>query len=195
MLRVEGGRTVRRWEAGDREIPGPVIVLMETAMTYLAKKELISQQLEMMQSGKMRTGKSEGNKMVNDTDDSIAHLLEARASYDAALENLTMLTRQPPAVGASNQIHWYHLKRQTPKFDPPHKDDWSTPCELSCEAALAYFEKHEGFSDGLEICADDDLSAEFILEKREVLRSQHGASQRLSPGRLVETFCVRRRLK
>lgn len=25
---VSDGRTVRRWEAGDRDIPGPVIVLM-----------------------------------------------------------------------------------------------------------------------------------------------------------------------
>ena len=28
-VRVESGRTVRRWEAGDRDIPGPVTVLVE----------------------------------------------------------------------------------------------------------------------------------------------------------------------
>jgi len=28
LLQVSSGRTVRRWEAGDRDIPGPVRVLM-----------------------------------------------------------------------------------------------------------------------------------------------------------------------
>ena len=28
LLQVSDGRTVRRWEAGDRDIPGPVRVLM-----------------------------------------------------------------------------------------------------------------------------------------------------------------------
>lgn len=27
-VHVESGRTVRRWEAGERDIPGPVIVLL-----------------------------------------------------------------------------------------------------------------------------------------------------------------------
>lgn len=31
MVRVESGRTVRRWEAGDRDIPGPVMVIAEAA--------------------------------------------------------------------------------------------------------------------------------------------------------------------
>jgi hypothetical protein len=190
MLRVENGRTVRRWEAGERDIPGPVIVLMETAMSYLAKRALILQQLEELQSGTMRTGKSEGNKMIDDTAETIARLCEAKASYESALESLT---RQPLVEGMSNQVHWYHLKRQTPKYDRSQKDDWSVPGEVSCEAALAYFEKHEGFSHGLELCEDGDLSAEFVLEKRELLRSQHGASQRLSAGELVELFFVRRR--
>ena len=190
MVRVEDGRTVRRWEAGDREIPGPVTVLMETAMGYLADLALILQQLEMLQSGKMRSGTSQGGMIVDDTPANIARLLEAKKSLEDAL---VILTRQPPVgSGASNQVHWYHLKRQTPKFEPPENDDWSVPGELSCEAALAYFEKYEGFSGGLEICEDFDLSAEFILEKREILRSQHGASQRLSPGELVDTFFVRR---
>jgi len=90
-------------------------------------------------------------------------------------------------------VHWYDLRRLTPIFAPPQKDEWSVPCELNCQAALAYFEKHEGFSEGLELCDDDDLAAEFILQKREVLRSQHGASQRLSRGELIEEFFVRRR--
>jgi hypothetical protein len=199
MLRVDDGRTVRRWEAGEREIPGPVIVLMETAMGYLAKREMILQQLEMLRSGKMRTSSSQGNKMVDDTEDTIARLSEAKVSYEDALEilksvdgELEILTRQPPVGETAGKVHWYHLKRQTPKYEPSQKDDWSIPGELSCEAALAYFEKHEGFGGGLEICEDSDLSAEFILEKREVLRSQQGASQRLSAGRLVDSFSVRR---
>jgi hypothetical protein len=29
LVRVESGRTVRRWESGERDIPGPVIVLLD----------------------------------------------------------------------------------------------------------------------------------------------------------------------
>ncbi len=29
LVRVESGRTVRRWEAAEREIPGPVVVIAE----------------------------------------------------------------------------------------------------------------------------------------------------------------------
>jgi len=29
IVRVQGGRTVRRWEAGERDIPGPVQVIAE----------------------------------------------------------------------------------------------------------------------------------------------------------------------
>jgi DNA-binding transcriptional regulator YiaG len=29
LLRVADGRTVRRWEAGDSDIPGPVIVILD----------------------------------------------------------------------------------------------------------------------------------------------------------------------
>lgn len=32
LLHVQSGRTVRRWEAGDRDIPGPVIVLIKAMM-------------------------------------------------------------------------------------------------------------------------------------------------------------------
>lgn len=32
LVRVDSGRTVRRWEAGDRDIPGPVIVIMREAL-------------------------------------------------------------------------------------------------------------------------------------------------------------------
>ncbi|MGB7098915.1 MAG: hypothetical protein WBD95_09120 [Xanthobacteraceae bacterium] len=190
-VRVEDGRTVRRWEAGEREIPGPVTGLMEVAMGYLAQKELISHQLQMLKSGKMRSSKSRGNKMVDDTTDNIARLSEARESLDGALE---LLIRQPPINGTGKQVHWYHLRRLTPKFDPSQKDDWSLPGELSYDAALAYFEKHEGFSGGgLEICDDDDLAAEFVLEKRELLRSQSpsGASQWLRAGQLVASILIR----
>ena len=32
VLCVQSGRTVQRWEAGDRDIPGPVIVLVRLLM-------------------------------------------------------------------------------------------------------------------------------------------------------------------
>ncbi len=32
LVRVESGRTVRRWEAGERDIPGPVEVLVSALM-------------------------------------------------------------------------------------------------------------------------------------------------------------------
>jgi DNA-binding transcriptional regulator YiaG len=32
LVHVESGRTVRRWEAGDRDIPGPVIVLTKAIL-------------------------------------------------------------------------------------------------------------------------------------------------------------------
>lgn len=33
LVSVQGGRTVRRWEAGDRDIPGPVIVLVSAILS------------------------------------------------------------------------------------------------------------------------------------------------------------------
>jgi hypothetical protein len=191
MLRIEDGRTIRRWEAGERDIPGPVTVVMETVMGYLAKKAMIARQLEMLRSGEMRSGKSKGTRMIDDTQENIKRLVAANAELDGAL---AILTRQPSAetgASTSKQVHWYDLRRLTPKFEPPEKDDWSVPTELSREAALAYFDKHENLG-RLEICAEDDLSAEFLLEQREVLRSQHGISQRLSRGAVVNSFFVRR---
>ncbi len=34
LVRVQGGRTVRRWEAGERDIPGPVIVLAQLLQNH-----------------------------------------------------------------------------------------------------------------------------------------------------------------
>lgn len=31
LVRVQSGRTVRKWEAGDRDIPGPVTVILDIA--------------------------------------------------------------------------------------------------------------------------------------------------------------------
>ena len=86
VVRIEDGRTVRRWEAGEREIPGPVTVLMEVAMNYLIQKDRISQQLQMLKTGKMRSGKSRGSKMIDDTADNIVRLTEAEKSLNGALE-------------------------------------------------------------------------------------------------------------
>ena len=32
LVQVESGRTVRRWEAGERDIPGPVVVIVGALM-------------------------------------------------------------------------------------------------------------------------------------------------------------------
>lgn len=38
-VNVQGGRTVRKWEAGDRDIPGPVQVLVKAAMESAEVRE------------------------------------------------------------------------------------------------------------------------------------------------------------
>jgi hypothetical protein len=187
MVGVEDGRTVRRWESGERELPGSVTVMVETALGYMRKLETISKQLDMFRSGKIYSFYTE-----IDGKSDIDCLLAAKKSYEEAFEILTR--RPPPGGAAAREVHWYHLRRVTPKFDPARKDDWSLPGELSPEGALAYFEKHEGFDGGLELCENDDLRAEFTLEKKELVRRQYGvATQGLSAGNLVETFNVRRR--
>jgi hypothetical protein len=95
---------------------------------------------------------------------------------------------------ALNKVHWYALGRMTPTPDPSEEDDWSMPGELSPEAALAYFAKNTGFNCHLELCEGEDCGAEFILERREVLRtlSPSGAAQWLQPGELVDCLFVRR---
>jgi transcriptional regulator with XRE-family HTH domain len=191
IVRVEDGRTVRRWEAAEREIPGPVIVILETAMGYLDSIKLIDTQLEMMRSGKMRTGETTLAGRVDQTAADIERLTDHRKSLVEALE---ILTRQPANDG-SNRVHWYTLKRSTPLLEVSQRDEWTVPGELSPEAALAYFVKHEDFSDGLEIADEGGPLTEFILEKREVLRRQVGASQRLSAGKLIDTYFVKRRSK
>lgn len=32
LVQVQSGRTVRRWESGDSDIPGPVVVLVQALM-------------------------------------------------------------------------------------------------------------------------------------------------------------------
>ena len=190
IVRVEDGRTVRRWEAAEREIPGPVIVILETAMGYLDSIKLIDTQLETMRSGKMRTGETTLAGRVDQTAADIERLTDHRKSLVDALE---ILTRQPADDG-SNCVHWYTLKRSTPA-ELSQRDEWTVPGELSPEAALAYFVKHGDFSDGLEIADEGGPLTEFILEKREVLRRQVGASQRLSAGKLIDKYFVKRRSK
>jgi hypothetical protein len=175
MLRVDDGRSVRRWEAGDSAIPGPVTVVLETAMNYLAKRAMIARLLEMLRSGE---------------DAECAAALNILRSVDDGLETLT---RQPQANEAAREVHWYHLWRQPPRHTPPEKDEWYVPGEISPEAALIYFEMHEGLSDGLLFCDDFDLAAEFILEKRELLRTPRGNSSGLRAGKSLMKFHVKRR--
>jgi len=42
---VATDRTVRRWEAGERDIPGPVIVLMKLIMRSAEARELLGLRL------------------------------------------------------------------------------------------------------------------------------------------------------
>jgi hypothetical protein len=191
MVRMGDGRTVRRWESGENEIPGPVTVVLETAMDFLRQRDDISRQIEMMQSGEMRAGTmSWGGIREDTTAESIVRLVEARNSLEQAL---AILTRQPPGDGSpANRVHWYDLRRISPRYRPGEKDSWSLPGETSSEAALAYFVRDAGFPSPLEICGGDDLAAEFVLEKRSVLRTQSGASQHLRAGdAVVEGFFVK----
>jgi transcriptional regulator with XRE-family HTH domain len=192
MVRMGDGRTVRRWESGESEIPGPVIVILETAMDFLRQKEEIRVQLEKLESGEMRSGAktlSWGRVLTEDTTEKdIERLKEAEASLESAL---AILTRQPPGDGSpSSQVHWYNLRRLTYERKPGQKDEWSLPGETSPERALAYFEKDGRFSRPLAICNDADRTAEFLLEQRQVLRAPFGASHRLRAGDLIRTFTV-----
>lgn len=110
--RVEDGRTVRRWEAGEREIPGPVIVILETAIGYLDSIKLIDKQLAMLRSGKMTSGETTRAGRIDQTDTDIERLTASRKSLVEALE---ILTRQPAKDG-SDRVHWYTLQRATPLF-------------------------------------------------------------------------------
>jgi transcriptional regulator with XRE-family HTH domain len=192
MVGVEGGgRTVRRWEAGEREIPGPVIVIMETAMSYLGQRAGITQKIEMIETGQLKSGSKSWLHPtgVDTTGEELERLRGHKRMFEEALEILTRGVVTGSEGG--NQVHWYTLKRMTPKYSPPIKDDWSHPGEKSVQAALAYFAKQICPGQDLAVCPDDDMSADFILEKRLVVRSQHGAHQRLQPGELVETLYVR----
>jgi DNA-binding transcriptional regulator YiaG len=43
LVRVESGRTVRRWESGERDIPGPVTVIIELLQNSSdARRRLLS---------------------------------------------------------------------------------------------------------------------------------------------------------
>ncbi len=185
MLLIDDGRSVRRWEAGEHVIPGPVSVNLETAMDFLRQKAEISEQLEKLQSGEIRSTVWGGH---DDTAETIIRLTAAKASLEQAL--ITMTRQQSPDGDVPMRVHWYNLKRITQVSG--QKNEWSLPGETSNERALAYFERDAGFNHRLEICERGDLAAEFTLEKRERLLTQFGASQRVRAGDLVHTFHVRR---
>lgn len=189
MVRVDDGRTVRRWESGEREIPGPVSVLLETAMNFLDQKISLTQQLERLNSGEMTAGYfTWGNQRIDPTDQNVAAVQEGIKSLTDAL---VTLTRQPPDSESRREVHFYHLQRLTPLFDPLQKDRWPMPGEINVLSALTYFEKDTGFGP-LEICDVDEPGAEFLLEQRVALRRQVGASLRTQPGELIQQFYVRR---
>ena len=45
LVMVEDGRTVRRWEAGERSIPGPVIVIVHAILSSPAVREYFLPQI------------------------------------------------------------------------------------------------------------------------------------------------------
>ena len=187
-LRVEDGRTVRRWEAGERAIPGPVTVIMESIMGNIAQREMINRQLEMLRAGDFKIGSQTLTGKIDKSAEEVTRLEMQRAELEGAM---ALLLRQPDADGGpSDRVHWYQLSRRTPKHQPPEKDEWTMPNELSPEAALYYFVKHERVAPGLELC-DDDEPSNFVLYQRELHRVAHGASMRLSPGRTIRSFAVR----
>lgn len=191
MVRMGDGRAVRRWETGESEIPGAVTVVLETAMDFLRQRDELDQQLEMMKTGKVTVGTMHfGGIREDNTVVRIAQLEEARNSLDQAL---AILTRQPPEDGRpSDKVHWYDLRRLTPKHRANEEDSWSLPGETSPEAALVYFVKEARLPYRLKICDPHDAAAEFILEQRPVLRTQSGASQYLRAGSdVVQTFFVK----
>ena len=46
LVRVESGRTVRRWEAGERDIPGPVRVILTAVMESRAVRRYFGLAIE-----------------------------------------------------------------------------------------------------------------------------------------------------
>jgi hypothetical protein len=96
------------------------------------------------------------------------------ASLEQAL--ITMTKQQSPDASVPIRVYYYNLKRMTQKYISGQKDEWSLPGETGDERALAYFERDAGFSNRLEVCEEGDVAAEFILEKRERLLTQFGAS-------------------
>ena len=50
LLGVQDGRTVRRWEAGEREIPGPVHVLLDSILQSRAVRRYFG--LSLPEDGK-----------------------------------------------------------------------------------------------------------------------------------------------
>lgn len=89
-----------------------------------------------------------------------------------------------------SNVHFYFLKRATPKFTPGEKDEWSIPGALSPDEALRHFEKDLGF--GLRRIDDDDLVGEFVLEQRERIVRPISASTSIQPGAVLATSWVGR---
>jgi hypothetical protein len=89
--------------------------------------------------------------------------------------------RESLDADAMHNIHWYTL---IPLDGPPGENDRSIPGAKSPEEALFSFERD--LTSDLELCNNDDGTAEFLLEKR--LRSLG-----VGPGELVEQFYVRRK--
>ena len=90
MVRVESGRTVRRWESGEREIPGPVAALIETALSIIKQKHVILKALEQLESGQLASRSGGHGGMIDNTGESILVLSNVKTSLEKSFAALTM---------------------------------------------------------------------------------------------------------
>jgi hypothetical protein len=89
-----------------------------------------------------------------------------------------------------SEVHFYSLKRSTPKLSLGEQDEWSIPDASGPDEALRHFERDLGF--GLRRIDDDDLVGEFVLEQRERIVQPIGASMSIRPGKVLATTWVGR---
>jgi hypothetical protein len=99
------------------------------------------------------------------------------------------LTDLGHVAAGSLAVHWYSLRRMTPKNRPPEKDEWSA-LDKGPRDALLQLEKTAGLG-ALELCDEGDHRADFVLEQHVAKRSLDGAVQHSQPGAVINRLYVR----
>ena len=87
------------------------------------------------------------------------------------------------------EVYFYALRRASPNFNLPEKDEWSIPGAATQDEALIYFEKDIGFR--LKQ-VEDAFNGEFVLEQRERIVREFGARTSIQPGAVIATSWVSR---